>query len=96
MKAVLKFRADLGRDLVTPQGGIMSNFLKQMSRFITCEVVLHGKVKYFAKLDNSNWVAVKDDGGLDWVEVGEADFESMLETIESIGAEIRFTNHSAA
>ena len=23
MKAVLKFRADLGRDLVTPQGGIM-------------------------------------------------------------------------
>ena len=96
MKAVLKFRADLGRDLVTPQGGIMSNFLKQMSRFITCEVVLHGKVKYFAKLDNSNWVAVKDGGDLDWVEMASEDFNDMLETIESIGASVRFTNHSAA
>ena len=29
MKAVLKFRADLGRDLVTPQGGIMKiNYAK--------------------------------------------------------------------
>lgn len=28
MKAVLKFRADLGRDLVTPQGGIMIDYAK--------------------------------------------------------------------
>ena len=29
MKAALKFRADLGRDLVTPQGGIMNIKLHQ-------------------------------------------------------------------
>ena len=30
MKAALKFRADLGRDLVTPQGGIMNIKLQKI------------------------------------------------------------------
>ena len=74
----------------------MSNFKKLMNEFITCEVKLHGKVKYFAKLSSGSWTAVKDDGSLDWVEVGEADFNDMLESLKSVGASIRFTNHSAA
>lgn len=38
MKAVLKFRADLGRDLVTPQGGIMNKVEKTVAK--TVEFVL--------------------------------------------------------
>ena len=74
----------------------MSNYNKMMQKFVTCEVELHGKVKYFAKLNNGSWTAVLDSGSLDWVEICPADFNDMLETIESIGASIRFTNHSAA
>ena len=73
----------------------MSNFLKPISKFVTCEICLHGKVRYFAKLADGSWTAVKDDGSLDWVEVSSADFNDMLESVESIGASIRFTNHSA-
>ena len=74
----------------------MTNFRSSMEKFITCEVTLHGKVKYFAKLADEQWVAVKDDGSLDWVEIAATDFNGMLETVESIGATVRFTNHSAA
>jgi len=72
------------------------NFKKLINDFVTCEVHLHGKVKYFAKLADEQWVAVKDDGSLDWVEITATDFNGMLETVESIGAAVRFTNHSAA
>ena len=73
----------------------MSDFLKSISEFVTAEVNLHGKVSYFAKLANCHWVAVKDDGSLDWMEVSSADFNDMLESLKSIGAGVRFTNHSA-
>ena len=73
----------------------MSNFSKLINGFVTAEVNLHGKVRYFAKLANDNWVAVKDDGSLDWMEVSSADFNDMLESLKSIGADVRFTNHSA-
>ena len=73
----------------------MANFIKPISEFITTEVNLHGKVRYFAKLADGNWAAVKDDGSLDWVEVSSTDFNDMLKSVESIGARIRFTNHSA-
>ena len=73
----------------------MSNFKKLMNEFITCEVNVHGKVSYFAKLADGSWVAVKD-GNLDWVEMTESDFNDVLESLEGIGAGVRFTNHSAA
>ena len=73
----------------------MSNFKKLMNEFITCEVNHHGKVRHFAKLGNGNWSAVFDNGSLDWVEVNPSDFNAMLEAVESVGAQIRFTNHSA-
>ena len=74
----------------------MNKFSKQVLNFVTCEVHLHGKVSCFAKLDNGSWVAVKKDGSLDWVENRTADFADMLEALESVGADVRFTNHSAA
>ena len=74
----------------------MSKFTKLITEFITCEVHHKNNVNCFAKLADGNWVAVKKDGTLDWVEVSPSDFESMLETIESVGATVRFTNHSAA
>ena len=73
----------------------MSDFSKSISKFVTAEVNLHGKVSYFAKLADGHWAAVKDDGSLDWVEMAENDFSNMLESLEVIGATIRFTNHSA-
>ena len=74
----------------------MTNFVKSIKEFVTCEVHIHGNVRYFAKLADGSWTAVKDDGSLDWVEVSSADLNDMLESVESIGASIRFTNHSAA
>ena len=74
----------------------MSNFKKSISTYITCEVHLNGRVNCLAKLDNGNWVAVKADGSLDWVEIKPADLNDMLTSMESIGASVRFTNHSAA
>ena len=74
----------------------MSKFSSSIRKFVTCEVLIHGKVSYFAKLDNGNWVAVKENGGLDWVEMTSTDFNDMLESVKGIGASIRFTNHSAA
>ena len=71
-------------------------FKESVRQFVTCEVRVHGTVSYFAKMDNSNWVAVKADGNLDGAEMAAADFVQVLETLESIGASIRFTNHSAA
>ena len=71
------------------------NFKKEINSHITAEVHNRGKVFCFAKLADGNWVAVTD-GSLDSVEINRADFESMLKTLESIGADIRFTNHSAA
>ena len=71
------------------------NFKKLINDNITCEIHHRGKVSYFAKLDNGNWVAVNPNGSLDWVEVCGADLNSMLETVEVCGASIRFTNHSA-
>ena len=73
----------------------MSDFKKSIGKFVTAEVNLHGKVSYFAKLDNGDWAAVKDDGSLDWMEVSSADFNDMLVSLESVGADVRFTNHSA-
>ena len=73
----------------------MSNFKKLMNEFITCEVNVHGKVSYFAKLGNGSWTAVKENGTLDWVEMTSTDFNDMLESVKGIGASIRFTNHSA-
>ena len=73
----------------------MNKYEKKINQFVTCEVSVHGNVKCFAKLANSNWVAVLDNGDLDWVEVNSTDFASMLEVVESVGANIRFTNHSA-
>ena len=72
------------------------NFKESINDFVTCEVHYKNKVSYFARMDNGNWVAVNPDGSLDPVEVCPADFESMLETVESLDANIRFTNHSAA
>jgi hypothetical protein len=74
----------------------MSNFSKSISKFVTCEVRINGKVSCFAKLNNGSWTAVKENGGLDWVEINSTDFANMLEAVESVGADIRFTNHSAA
>ena len=74
----------------------MSNFSKKISEFVTCEVCNGNRVQCFAKLDDGNWVAVNPDGSLDWVEISPADLESMLETVSSFGASVRFTNHSAA
>lgn len=73
----------------------MTNFRSSMEKFITCEVTLHGKVKYFAKLSDNNWVAVISNGNLDWVEVSPSDFNDMLKSVETVGATVRFTNHSA-
>lgn len=70
-------------------------FLKSIDQFASCEVHLHGRTTYFAKLDNRNWVAVKDDSDLDGAEMAAADFNEVLETLKAIGAVIRFTNHSA-
>ena len=74
----------------------MSNFRNSIEKFITCEVNVRGRVSYFAKLSNDSWVAVKDGGSLDWCEINPTDFDAMLESLESIGATVRFTNHSAA
>ena len=74
----------------------MNKFAKSINQFTTCEVHHRGKVSCFAKLANSNWSAVFDNGSLDWVEVNPTDFCSMLESLESVGATVRFTNHSAA
>ena len=71
------------------------NFKESIRQFFTCEVSRNGEVRYFAKMDNSNWVAVGLDGNLDGAEMAAADFVQVLETLESIGANIRFTNHSA-
>ena len=73
----------------------MSDVKKASGKVVTAEVNLHGKVSYFAKLDNGDWAAVKDDGSLDWMEVSSADFNDMLVSLESVGADVRFTNHSA-
>ena len=73
----------------------MSKFSKLINKFVTAEVKKNGKVRYFAKLANGSWVAVFDDGSLDWVEMTANDFGTMLESLESIGADVRFTNHSA-
>ena len=73
----------------------MSKFSKSIAKFVTCEVNVHGKVSCFAKLADGSWVAVKD-GNLDWCEINPTDFDAMLESLESIGATVRFTNHSAA
>ena len=72
------------------------NFKKFLNDKVTCEIHLHGSVNCFAKLDNGNWVAVLDNGDLDGVEVSPADFNEVLTSMESIGASVRFTNHSAA
>ncbi len=73
----------------------MTKFTKSINQFATCEVHAHGNVRCFAKLANSNWTAVKDDGSLDNIEMTSDDFCSMLEAVESVGASVRFTNHSA-
>ena len=73
----------------------MNKFTKQIRGFVTCEVSTNSRVQCFAKLANNNWVSVKADGSLDWVEVSPSDFNDMLETVESVGATVRFTNHSA-
>ena len=73
----------------------MSKFSEQVNKFISCEVSVHGKVSFFAKLDDGSWVAVLGNGSLDNIEMTSDDFCSMLESLESIGANIRFTNHSA-
>ena len=72
------------------------NFKESINDFVTCEVHMNGSVNCFAKLGNGNWVAVGLDGNLDGAEMAAADFVQVLETLESIGANIRFTNHSAA
>lgn len=46
MKAALKFRADLGRDLVTPQGGIMNIRLHNCIDSIINGVCRLFKIKY--------------------------------------------------
>ena len=74
----------------------MSNFKKLITEFVTCEIHMGDKVNCLAKLENGNWVAVKADGSLDWVEISAQDLESMLESLKEAGANIRFTNHSAA
>ena len=71
-------------------------FRKEIEKFVTCEVHINGKVSGFAKLSNGSWSALQDDGSLDWVGVGDADFNDMLESLKSVGASVRFTNHSAA
>ena len=73
----------------------MSKFAKSINKYLTCEVYHRGRLSYFAKLDDGSWAAVKDDGSLDWVEMTSSDFNDMLESLESIGADVRFTNHSA-
>ena len=74
----------------------MSNFKKSICKFTTCEIHYEdGRVHCLAKLANNNWVAVKKDGSLDWVEINPDDFGAMLESLEGIGVSIRFTNHSA-
>ena len=73
----------------------MSDFTKLISRFVTCEICREGKVSYFAKLDDGSWVAVKDDGSLDCYPVNSTDFNDVLKSLESLGANIRLTNHSA-
>ena len=75
----------------------MSNFRNSIEKFITCEIRYKNSsgVNCLAKLNNGNWVAVKKDGSLDWVEIDPRDFRSILETVEATGAEVRFTNHSA-
>lgn len=72
------------------------SFKKFLNNFITCEIHRGGEVNCLAKLENGNWVAVKADGSLDWVEISAQDLESMLESLKEAGANIRFTNHSAA
>ena len=69
----------------------MSKFAKSINKYLTREVYHHGNISYFAKLDNNNWAAVKD-GSLDWVEMTPIDFGNMLESLESIGADVRFTS----
>ena len=74
----------------------MSNFKKLMNEFVTCEIHYKNEVNCLAKLSSGNWVAVKKDGSLDWVEIDPSDLESILEAVEATGASVRFTNHSAA
>lgn len=71
------------------------DFKKSICKFITCEIHMGDKVNCLAKLDNGNWVAVKANGSLDWVEISAQDLESMLESLKEAGATIGFTNHSA-
>ena len=72
------------------------NFKSAINDFVTCEIHYGNRVQCFAKLGNGNWVAVLDNGDLDGVEVSPADFNEVLTSMESIGASVRFTNHSAA
>lgn len=71
------------------------NFKESINKFVTCEIHYKNEVNCLVKLDNGNWVAVKKNGSLDWVEVSPADLHDVLTSMESIGAEVRFTNHSA-
>ena len=71
------------------------NFKESINKFVTCEIHYKNEVNCLAKLSSGNWVAVKKDGSLDWVEIDPSDLESILETVKATGAEVRFTNHSA-
>lgn len=73
----------------------MSNFSKEINDFFTCEVWRNGNCQCFAKTDDGHWAVVLDNGDLDGAEMAAADFNTLLKTLESIGAEVRFTNHSA-
>ena len=72
------------------------NFRESINKFVTCEIhYKNSGVNCLAKLSNGNWVAVKKDNSLDWVEICSEDLESILEAVKATGAEVRFTNHSA-
>ena len=72
MKAVLKFRADLGRDLVTPQGGIMNIKLKVVN-FV--EYIFNGICRFFRIRLATHTRALSDEEvkalGLDRLEEGQ-------------------------
>lgn len=54
-----------------------------------------GNRKSWAKLEDGNWVAVKDNGDLDDFEIRPEDFYDLLCIFRDSGRQVVFNDHSA-
>ena len=69
---------------------------KGMKEHITVTVQSDRDWKSFAKLSTGKWVAVKDGGDLDDLEIRPEDFYDLLCIFRDSGRQVIFNDHSAA